>query len=454
MAQEFLRNGRMELKFNEDRTQALLTVHPAEGGGASVDPVEVLERLNGMGVKYGIREQAILEAIHYADETKMAAVHVVVAQGVLPQDGVDARINYCLPLDVLTQPMPKRNDGSGQIDWFALPPEKRVKADQELAVIIPAQQGSAGKTLTWPIQVIAPKPGKPPQISAGANVRSLDGGLKLVAAQDGCVVLHGEQLRVHALKQMTEIVQGGEHVFSHGAVFLNSVLQAQITAEFVAIRGRAMRTRIRTSGDVYIIQADHCEIIAAGDVYVAEGLSHCNVITRKKLLLQPSSTLVGGVVYATEGISAGNVGSDDFTETELHVGVDRFSEVRIQEIQEELATCDANIRRISQALKPFVTVTAHAALPEAKRTLLQTLQAQQRSQELHIKELHNERRTLSIAAKEKHASTVTVVGTAYPGVWIGVGSAATQIESPLEQMRFVEGLGGKSVMGEPLQEAA
>ncbi|HZP82095.1 MAG TPA: FapA family protein [Chthonomonadaceae bacterium] len=455
MALEFRRDGRLELKFNEDRTQALATIFPPAGGGDSVTAAEILEHLKTMGVTYGIREKAILDAIYYAEDTGMPAANVVVAQGAVPQDGQDARINYTLPLDLLTQPLPKRKDGSGLPDWFALDPAKMVKAEQELAAIVPAQPGVPGKTLTWPIQPVPPKAGKPAGLSAGQNVRASEDGLHLYAAHEGYVCLQGEQLVVYALHILSDNLAGGAHSFPVGLVCMANVQQAQVRAHgILAIKGAALNSRLHVQGDLFVRYAENCTLIASGNVYVTQGLKHCEVITRKRLIGLEAAQIVGGTVSATEGVCAVSLGASDFTATEVHVGEDRHSPLRNQEIQEELAQCDANIARISQALKPFVTVAAHETLPDDKRQLLQKLQAQQRIQEARIKELHNERRSLSILSKERVAAAVEVARTVHPGVWIGIGSAAFQVETPMEGVRFVEMAGGKAVQTEPLRQAA
>lgn len=416
---------------------------------------EILERLKAMGVTYGIREKALLDAIYYAEDTGMPAANVVVAQGAVPQDGQDAKINYTLPHELLTQPLPKRKDGRGLPDWFALDPARMVKAEQELAAIVPAQLGTPGKTLTWPIQPVPPKAGKPAGLSAGQNVRASEDGLHLYAAHEGYACLQGEQLVVYALHIFAENLAGGAHSFPVGLVCMANVRQAQVRADgILAVKGAALGSSLRAQGDLFVRSAENCALIASGNIYVAQGLKNCEVITHQKLIALETAQIVGGTVYATEGVRAVSLGAADFTATELHVGEDRHSPLRNQEIQEELAQCDANIARISQALKPFVTVAAHESLPEDKRQLLQKLQAQRRMQEARIKELHHERRSLSILSKERVAAAVEVAHTVHPGVWIGIGTAAFQVETPMEAVRFVARAGGKAVQPEPLQQAA
>lgn len=454
MTQGLRKNGYLEIKLNDDRTQAIATIYPPAPGGESVTAGEIVQRLKNIGVTYGIREQAIIEAIHQVDQTKRP-LSAVVAQGTLPQDGTDAKIRYTLPLDLLSVPLPKRQDGSGQTDWFAIDPAKLVKADAELATIIPAQPGIPGKTLTWPIQNIVPKPGKHAGLSAGQNVRVSSDGLRISAELDGYAYLHSEQLNVLALHYVNADIAGIIQSFPHGLVCMENILQANIHAgSFVAVRGTATGSQIRAGSDVFLSHAQDCVVTAAGNVYVSGSMKNCTVKTRKKLFLTGNATLVGGSCCAMEGVEAVTLGAPDFTETEIIVGVDRFSEVRIVEVQEEITACEANIARISQTLKPFASLAAQETLTDDKRQLISMLQAQKRSQEARINELHNERRALNMTQKEKVVSAITASRTVYPGVWVKFREAALQVETPLENARFTEGGNGKWVQTDTLAKAA
>src|SRR5947209_6461435 len=88
---------------------------------------------------------------------------------------------------------PSRTDGEPVPDWLALDPRKLVVPGQELASIVPSQPGVAGQTLTWPIQPVPAKAGKPPNVRSGANVHIKD-GTKVEAAGEGYVCLHGDMM--------------------------------------------------------------------------------------------------------------------------------------------------------------------------------------------------------------------------------------------------------------------
>ena len=183
-------------------------------------------------------------------------------------------------------------------------------------------------------------------------------------------------------------------------------------------------------------------------------LTNCQVNTPARVIARPGAQIIGGSLCARAGITAGDVGAEDFTATELIVGVDRYSCIRQEEIEEELRGCEANKQRISQALKPFATLAAHTQLTEERREMLQKLKAQCQAQEDRVNALHGERRALIVSAKSVLGGSVTVAGTAHPGVWIGIGSAALQVEEPLTQTVFTPTANGKAVQQQPILAAA
>ena len=450
------RNGRFEIRLNDDGSQAFANIYPPVGkDGEAVEYNDVIAKLKQMGITYGYRDQAIRDALRQAGVKCEIAANVIVAQGVMPQNGQDAKVRYTLPMERLAEPVPKRRDGSNLIDWFALNPANLVTAEQELAILVPAQPGTPGRTLAAPVQDIPPRPGRPAASSAGQNVRFSDDGLRMFAMQDGYACLHGEQMMVHAFRQVLETALNETRTFPAGAVFFGDVVNTQAQAGgFIAARGAAGGCFFRAKGDILLHSAEDCRIVATGNVYVVESLRNCDVTAYGKIIALDGASLCAGALRGRLGVEAGFLGSEEMIETRIEAGINSYAKYRIQEIQEEMTDCEANIARITQAIKPFITLAAKSSLTDEKRALLSRLQAQQRSQDLCIKDLHNERRQMTIAAKERIAARVMARDTVHPGVWVRIGNAETLVESPLDGACFHEAANGKAITMEALQAAA
>ncbi len=445
-------NGSLELKFNADRSQVLATIHPPRGGGKDITAADVADRLKGMGVTYGIRDSAIRDAVHTVSETSTAAT-VVAAQGVLPQDGTDGSVKFLVDLSAISQPIPRH--WSGLPDYSTIGPARMASAGTELAHIVLPHNGTPGKTLTLPIQPIPPKPVKAAPITVGDNVSVSDDRTRLTAREAGAVIYHAEKLSVEPLNLVDEAINGGSYRYT-GAVCLKAdTTGASISASgFVYACTHIRGCRIRARGDVFINDATDCTIIADGNIYLTSRLENCEVNTPGRLLGTPASIVVGGSISATNGCEAGTVGSDSFVITEINAGVDSFSSVRLRELEEDLCSAEENVKRIQLVLRPFGNVTTHASLPEDKKQLVQRLQEQAHAQESRIREIHSEKRLLAIGSRANTNVNLVFKGTVYPAVWLRIGTAATQIESPVTASAFTRSAGGKSVLATPLQEAA
>ena len=210
-------NGKIDAKFNLDKTQVLASFSPAEGG----DPVafdDVIAKLRQMMVSHGIREQSIRDAIKAVEETKRKAVDVVIAQGTLPEAGKDGSIRFLLPLEELRRPLPMHPRNMDIVDWFDINANLLVKPNTDLAALVPPTSGQPGKTITTPPINVAAAAGKPPDLRAGSYVTVSDDGLRLTATTEGYVLLNGNVLEILPLRSVQEVIVGKQVEFPGGAV--------------------------------------------------------------------------------------------------------------------------------------------------------------------------------------------------------------------------------------------
>ncbi len=443
------RNGFIEVRFNIDQSQAFANIYPPEDKGEPITLEECLQSLRSMGASHGFREGALTDAIAKASTANAPVMNIVAAQGELVHNGEDAQIRYLVPRELVMKPLPRRTDGSNIVDWFALDPAKMVKEGDEVAAIVPATLGSHGRTITWPIQLVQAQPGRTAKLFAGNGVRASQDGLRLYAVHDGYLYQVGEQLFVVGLNIYEELQQNFDLNLPAGAILKDGAINGTLHAEgIIAIQGGCLQTEIRSQGDVFVEHAENCRIIAGGNIYVTQGLKNCTVITPHRVIAVQETVIAGGKLSATEGIEAWTLGSEARDTTEVSVGVDHFLLLRTEEIEKEISEAEANKERIRQAIKPFQTVSANAAMSDQRRLVLQRLQFQAHSQEQHINALHNERRQMQFQGKQKVSGTISVKNTLHPGVLIRGPKAQTFVSTPLQSVRLT----GNSESGDFLTE--
>ena len=452
MTQDYLDNGKFEVTLNEDRTVAFATIYPPRGG-ESATVAEVRRSLTSIGVAYGINDHAIREAILASESKDRTISNVMVAEGEPSVDGKDAEVEFTIPIEVLSMPLPPHPSLLPIPDWFALDERKLVTRGQQLALISREDAGTAGRTLTWPIKTIPPRPGKPASIIAGDHVHEVE-NVGLVASCDGYACLAGEILTIYPVQVFDKDLRG-EQSGLLGVVVRGHAIQADIrTSSVVAIKGVAVACKIRADEDIIISYAENCEIATAGSVYVLQGLKNCTIVARTRVVACGGAVIQGGTVKAGAGLDAVELGSQTENHTTIITGSDHFSVIRSREIQEELSECEANFSRITHALQPFTAHNGSVGLSDAKREMLHKLQLQKRTLDLRINQLHTERRLVSLLRHEISEGKVNATGVVWPGVSIDIRDLKLQIDASISNVRFQRASNGKSIEVISLLESA
>ncbi len=444
-------DGSFWVFFNEDKTQAMLVVEPPKGDGNPVRVADVVKALEEMGVAYGISEQAIRDAIQRATDTARK-VEAVVAQGVLPVHGTDAKVNYRLPEDAVLKPLPLLPDGS--IDYLQIDPSRYIQVGQIIATVVPANHGRPGRTLTFPPQTVPQKPGKEANLRAGDGVSASDDNLQFTAETAGYVYVSGDKLSVLPAQPVAGDLQSAQE-FAQTLVLQGNLLPgAQVRVQGdIAVAGRCEGAVVQARGHCYLRSgAQRSEISAGGNVLLKASAIECNIHTRRKVIaLSEDVQIVGGRIVAFEGIEAYTIGTPEWTPTEVVGGVDTLGDERLFEIAEEIRQCEANIQKINAALRPFVSVTAGDVSPEKKETI-QRLMAHRRRLEARLKDLQHEKRTITIQVNAPPRAEVVVYGVVYPGVKVTIAKHSYLVESEMRAVRFFVARGESRVQVRPLSK--
>jgi len=428
-------DGSFWVFFNEDKTQAMLLVAPPQGDGNPVAVADVVKALEEMGVAYGIDQQAIRNTIEQATN-RASKVQAVVAQGVLPVHGVDAKVNYRLPEEAVMRPLPLLPEGS--VDYLQLDPARYIESGQLIATVVPAQHGRPGRTVTFPPQSVPQRPGKEVNLRAGDHVIASDDNLQFTAQQSGYVYLSGDRLNVLPAVPLTGDIQGVQEFASSLALRGHLLPGAQVRVHGdAAIGGRCEGASLSVRGVCYLrTGAQYSSIAADGNIVLGHSVTDCTLSTRKKVIaLSRDVQMNGGRIVAFEGVEAYTIGTPAWVSTEVVAGVDTLGDERLFEIAEEMRRCEENIQKINAALRPFVSISADTASPE-KKEAVQQLMAHRRRLEARLKELQHEKRTITIQMNAPVRAEVVVYDTVYPGVKVTIGKHSYLVESEMKAVRF------------------
>lgn len=438
------------VRITNDDMQAFISIDPPIGG-EDITEKAIYEALKINGVVFNIKDDAVKAAAAQRAYKK----EILVAEGVHPQNGKDAEIQY--HFDTSTEKT-IRIDEDGKVDFRELSLIKNVKRGDRLVTLIPHTEGTPGKTVRG-IEVPG-KDGKKLALPRGKNVDVTEDGLGLVSAVDGEVRLLDGKVNVfsvyevkHDVDNSTGNIRFNGKVVVMGNVLTGFIIEAEGDVEVYGVVEGAL---IRSKGNIILhrgIQGmNRGELYCDGNLIAkfienskleikgniqSDAIMHSQVICGKKLEASGrKGLLVGGSFKVGEEIKAKVLGSPMATITEVEVGVNPDMRKKYEEVKQELKQVSENLDKAAKAVELLTKINKNSELPADKKVLLSKsiqlkLQLSKRREELAA-----EQAELDAYFEELSRGRVRVYDTVYPGSRIIIGSSMLYVKDPVKFVSF------------------
>ena len=242
-------DGKFEIRIDPSNVNAYLSCTPARGG-APITVESVVEEAQRKGITAALDMDAIGKALAEGGDK------VPIAHGKAPVSGVDGKFENLVPSAKERSP---RLDEHGLADFRDLGDILVVHAGDPLMRRIPATEGEAGLSLSG--KPVVAKPGKSVNFAKnleGTQVDPADENL-LLAATDGCPVLHKDGVSVEAIYTVEDVDLHTGNIDFPGTVKVRGTVQTGMT--------------VKASGDIHINDTvEGATLIAGGDVVVKGGI--------------------------------------------------------------------------------------------------------------------------------------------------------------------------------------
>ena len=438
-----------------DEMKASITVSPPGMSGAEISAESIEAALKLQGVVAGIDKKKISEFV----DNPVYNVPYEVAAAVMPIDGRDAYISYNFETD--RSKLRLKETDTGQIDFKELNLIQNVVAGQPLAQKMLPQKGKGGQTIMG--RYLEAKNGKDIPIPIGANVHIDTDGVTVVADKNGQVMLVGDKITVEEVYEVPGVnIKTGNITFMGTVVCRGNVEDGfNIKADGnIEIYGSVGNCKIEAEGDIVISQGvmgrdegeistpknvwarfiQNAKVEAGEDIVVNDNIMNSNVTAMHKILLKGKrAQIIGGHLFATEEISAKNIGAaGGGTETILEVGFDPKAKQRLMELQElqativkELEEVDLNINNLEGQKK------VRKSLPKEKEEALKKFLARKgeiveinESYSSEINQIQERLRELKVVGR------VNASGNVYPGVKIFVRDEKDEVKNEVKAVSF------------------
>lgn len=358
-------DARVDIHVSIDDMLSTGDFFPPVAGGKRLDLSDIEELLASRNIVYGVKWDIVRDAIYRCNTEGVEIDSVVIAEGKAPIAETPAHL---LINRRFLEPPPPPKAQDGRVEHKERSPFILVEEGELLAKRVPGQKGESGWTVYG--KELAPQKRAIPVLTPGENTRESGDGIfaacagRFVLARrtfsispvlevsgdvdystghldfDGDIVIHGD-------------VQDGFNIKATGSVHCERTLsasQVECGGDLIINRGIIGRQKgeIRVQGHVRCKYIEHCYLEAKGTITTMVGMMNSVVNTNDRFETGPRGIIVGGKLFAQNGVSATQIGTSMGPATEVYCGVDYSVLRRLEWIRDrnmELATKLNEVRR-------------------------------------------------------------------------------------------------------------
>lgn len=372
---------RLRVAVAEDRMQAWVVVQGVGAPGfqppTEADVVAALERSKiAVTDEVRVRVKTLCAEVAAAPpvqpgQTSKSQKHLV-AEGRAPTNAKDGVFEWHPELQALREP----DQGTDQIDYFAVNAIITVDKGTPIGRVIPPVDGVDGADVFG--APVRPRRSKGVAIKLGAGVEPATPGSNEIVAERA-----GRVRDVKGKVQIEEMLSiSGDVDFSSGSVdvCVDVAVKGTVRSNFtvkttkslvvervieaadvevggdVSVRGgvfgQELHGRVRAGGSLTVQLLNEVRVDAKGDLLFNKEILNSRVKVGGKLAGQ-RGTIIGGEVYARNGIEVRTVGSDAGVATKIAVGISLQTLRRVRMLERKVKEQQKSADQIREAIKPL-----------------------------------------------------------------------------------------------------
>ncbi len=452
-------------RISYDEMEAFLVL-PAPKKGEEYTLEEILAFLEVNQIRHGIEEETIRKMLR----EKLYGKEVCIAVGTPVVEGKDGHFDYLFNHNFSKKPK-IRPDGS--VDYWSINTIETVEKGQVVVVYKPPVEGEDGMTVK----------GKPIPVKKARALSPLKGkgftreedGVTYTANIDGKIDLENDRVIISPLYEIygnadlsvgninfvgDVLIHGnvssGVYIKATGTVTVDGVVEsADITADHDIILRSGMvggnRARLTTRGNLFAKFVEYTKIEVKGKIE-ADAFVGCDITCGERIILNgKKSKIVGGEVYAVQGIEASVLGSLGEVNTLVRVGVREEILRRISLIEKKVEVMQENLLRIEEGLKNFDKLEQERGVNyknDPRRVELLRVKIQDTAA---IASDRNELEELRQEIEDAKGASIKVKKEVYPGVAIAIDELKINVMEEQERVEFIKRV-DKIVMVRPEDE--
>lgn len=422
-------DGRVDISFDPEGTMANMVLFAPQNGGRPITAETVIAELKSKGIVYGIDEFDIKDMI----KAQAYETPICVARATPPKRGQNGSVFFHFDKEPKHKP---HRDEFGIANYRELNAIVPIRKGELIADIHEPTQGTPGTNIFG--NPIPAEAGIAAKVTVGKNTLITADGKNIVAACDGhiiygtgCFVVEDTVTiksdldmsvgnlsffgDIHIKGNVMEgfIIASGKNVRIDGTVFGGEI----VAGGNVTIVGGAINSKIECGGNADIGFCDNTEIKANGSV-VSKQFAFCNIFCYGTLTAKGAKgVIVGGKITSMGDVTAGIIGSEKYTQTEINIGDGSVIFARKRQAESDL---EISSEAYDSAIKNLEYLKSRRAQQGGRLTDNQQKQVktETRNKLFHAmrkKELTDLISQLEESIKNKDSLCAKCTGVIYPG---------------------------------------
>ncbi len=450
------------IQVSPDKMRAVARFYAPSNMGAVMDVNEIINNLRHQKIVAGIREKTIAAFV----ANRRYCTDYVIAEGIAPVQGSDARIEYFFNTNPNVKP--KMNE-DGTVNFFELEMISKCKQGDVLARLTRAETGEPGQNVYG--ERVPQRDVKKLILKFGRNIEQSEDGLEIRSQVNGHVSLVDDKVFVSDIYEVKDVdtstgnieyagnvlirgnVKAGFCVQAEGDIEVKGVVEGALLdagGNIIIARGmNGMSKGMLTAKGNIISKFIENATVSSGGYIHTEAVLHSKVSAKGDIeVTGRKGFITGGVVRAGNMISAKMIGSSMGTDTLIEVGVDpavkekvNYLKKTVAEMQKSLGTIQPVLNAMSQKLAAGEKLPYEQAQYAAK--LVETCKLQK----TQLAESERELEELDGIMDTETAAQVRVSNEVYPGTKITISDVSLYVHDSYKHCRFIKSQGDVKMVG-------
>lgn len=442
-----------KLFLSQDKMTLTARFYSPSLKGERMTAEEFLKDLELNKVTVGIRTEAIREFFKAPEY----CTDIIVAQGQMPRNGTDARIEYYFQTDLKAKPTLKED---GSVDFFHLNTISHCRKGDVLARLFPEDPGEAGISVYG--EKIRPREVKRAALKYGRNITLSEDKTVLTADTDGHVTLVEDKvfvsnvLEVENVDNSTGNIDYDGSVKVNGNVCTNFIVKAKgnievsgiVEGAYLEAGGNIIITRgmngmargvLKADGNIISKFIENSKVTAGGYIST-ESILHSEVAAGTTITVTGRRGFItGGRVSATNLIQVKTLGSAMGADTIVEVGIDPNLKMKVQQLQKQIADNNKVIAQIHPVLSAMTQKLAQGIKlkPEQIKSLQEMLQKENKLKEAIEKDTAEYNSYMDLM-DESNAARIEVSGEVFAGTKICISDVSLVVKSSMTYCKFTK----------------